>query len=95
LRGPLNYYRASPLRPPVPGDAAVQTLVLPDEAVTVRIPTDVLWGLQDAALGPGLLDGVERWVPDLRVQRLPDASHWVVHEQPATVVAAIRAALSA
>ena len=94
LRGPLNYYRASPLRPPVPGDAAVQSLVLPDEMVTVRVPTDVLWGLQDAALGPGLLDGLEHWVPDLRVQRLPDASHWVVHEQPATVVAAIRAALA-
>lgn len=95
LRGPLNYYRASPLRPPVTGDDAVKTLDLPDEAVTVRVPTHVLWGLQDIALRPGLLDGLERWVPDLKVQHLPDASHWVVHEQPATVAAAIRAALSA
>ena len=93
LRGPLNYYRASPLRPPVAGADAVNSLVLPDEDVTVRVPTDVLWGLQDTALRPGLLQGLERWVPELRVQRLPDASHWVVHEQPAVVAAAIRAAL--
>lgn len=93
LRGPLNYYRASPLRPPVPGDDALQTLHLPLGAVTVRVPTDVLWGMRDAALRPGLLQGLDRWVPDLRVQRLADASHWVVHERPATVVAAIRAAL--
>ena len=94
LRGPLNYYRASPLRPPLSADDPVHTLNLPDEAVTVKVPTWVLWGLQDAALRPGLLDGLERWVPQLQVQRLADASHWVVHEQPETVVAAIRAALS-
>ncbi len=94
LRGPLNYYRASPLRPPLSADDAIHTLSLPDEAVTVRVPTRVLWGLQDIALRPGLLDGLERWVPQLQVQRLADASHWVVHEQPGTVVAAIRAALA-
>ena len=94
LTGPLNYYRASPLRPPVaPGDA-IQTLVLPDPAVTVNVPTTVLWGLQDTALRPGLLDGLQRWVPQLNLQPLPQASHWVVHEQPETVAAAIRAALA-
>jgi pimeloyl-ACP methyl ester carboxylesterase len=93
LRGPLNYYRASPLRPPLAAGDPVNTLVLPDEAVTVHLPTRVLWGLQDAALRPGLLHGLERWVPRLQVQTLADASHWVVHEQPDTVVGAIRQAL--
>jgi pimeloyl-ACP methyl ester carboxylesterase len=108
LEGPLNYYRASPLRPaqagadatsawaPAPGSStkALQSLELPDDAVTVRVPTRVLWGEQDVALRPGLLDGLERWVPQLHVQRLPDASHWLVHEHPALVSSAVREALA-
>ncbi len=90
LAGPLNYYRASPLRPATAADDGLHALVMPDAAVTVRVPTTVLWGERDVALLPGLLDGLERWVPELRVQRLPDASHWLVHEQPACVAEAIQ-----
>lgn len=79
LEGGLNYYRASPMRP------GVGEMDIPDERVTVRVPTTVLWGERDHALLPGLLDGLERWVPDLRVVRVPEASHWIVHEQPALV----------
>ncbi|HLL11642.1 MAG TPA: alpha/beta fold hydrolase, partial [Rubrivivax sp.] len=94
LTGPLNYYRASPLRPAVAPTDAINTLVLPDEAVTVRVPTTLLWGEQDKALLPGLLRGLERWVPQLDVQRVPDASHWLIHEQPDRVVDQILALLS-
>ncbi len=94
LAGPLNYYRASPLRPPRGADVAARQLVLPDEAVTVRVPTTVLWGERDAALLPGLLDGLERWVPELHVQRVPDASHWIVHEKPALVAGTIKRLLA-
>lgn len=87
LEGGLNYYRASPMRP------GVGEMDIPDERVTVRVPTTVLWGEQDHALLPGLIDGLERWVPDLRVRRVPDASHWIVHEQPALVVEEILRAL--
>ncbi len=89
LTGPVNYYRASPLRPPAGPADPLHTLVLPDEAVTVRVPTTVLWGEKDTALRPGLLDGLERWVPELELIRVPDASHWIVHEQPALVAATI------
>ena len=89
LTGPLNYYRASPLKPAIDPNDALHTLVLPDAAVTVRVPTTVLWGERDKALLPGLLDGLERWVPDLKVVRVPDASHWIVHEQPALMAAQI------
>ncbi len=85
LQGPLNYYAASPLRPPTSATDTLHTLVLPDEAVTVRVPTTVLWGEQDRALLPALLEGLDRWVPQLAVQRWPEASHWVVHEQPERV----------
>jgi pimeloyl-ACP methyl ester carboxylesterase len=89
LDGALNYYRASPLRPPsAPGDA-VMTLQLPPDAVTVHVPTTVLWAEADSALRLTLLDGLEAWVPTLEVRRVPGATHWLVHEQPALIVATI------
>jgi len=94
LTGPLNYYRASPLRPANRPEDALHKVVLDDAAVTVRVPTHVLWGEQDHALLPGLLEGLERWVPALTVERVPEASHWIVHEQPARVVATIRSLLA-
>ena len=89
LTGGLNYYRASPLRPPRAGDAAAAGVALPPEAFTVALPTLVLWAMQDSALLPGLLDGLERWVPRLQVERIERATHWVVHEQPQRVAASI------
>ena len=95
LDGPLNYYRASPLAPPVDGDTSLAALRLPAEAVTVRVPTRVVWGLGDTALLPALLDGLEAFVADLQVVRVPGASHWIVHEQPALVAGQIAQALAA
>lgn len=91
LDGALNYYRASPLRPPEgPVDDSLRTLVLPPSVVNVQVPTTVLWGEDDHALRPGLLDGLDTWVPDLQIHRLPGASHWIVHEQPAWVMGHLR-----
>ena len=89
LTGGLNYYRASHLRPPRAGDAAAAGVALPPEAFTIPLPTLVLWAMQDSALLPGLLDGLERWVPRLQVERIERATHWVVHEQPQRVAASI------
>lgn len=90
----LNYYRASPLRPPQGPDDPVHALQLPDSVVRVNVPTRILWGEGDHALRPSLLDGLSQWVPQLQVERVPEASHWIVHEQPVRVVATIRAALA-
>jgi pimeloyl-ACP methyl ester carboxylesterase len=95
LNGPLNYYRASPLHPPRDADDPLHRLVLPDDAMRVTVPTTVLWGEDDAALLPGLLDGLQHWVPTLRVLRQPGASHWIVHEQPERVAEVIAGALPA
>lgn len=94
LQGGLNYYRASPLRPPTAGDAAVLALTFAPAAVTVHVPTRVVWGERDVALLPALLDGLEAYVPHLHVLRVPDATHWIVHEQPALVAREIEAALA-
>ena len=93
LTGGLNYYRASPLRPPPGPDSAVHQVRLPDDAVTSRVPTTVLWGERDKALLPELLHGLERWVPHLRIERVPEASHWIVHEQPGRVAELITSLL--
>jgi len=90
LDGALSYYRASPLRPGAPD---LHRLELPASVVQVRVPTTIVWGMKDHALLPGLLDGLEQWVFRLRVQRVPDASHWIVHERPEVVRDAIVAAL--
>jgi pimeloyl-ACP methyl ester carboxylesterase len=95
LDGALNYYRASPLRPPQVGGADLNRIELPASVVQVRVPTTVLWGLDDVALLPSLLDGLEQWVSPLRVQRVPGASHWIVHERPELVRQAVEAALAA
>ncbi len=93
LTGGLNYYRASPLYPPSPeGDpgAAAMTMDLDPAMFTVKVPTLILWGERDKALLPVLLDGIEEVVTDLRIRRIPEGSHWVVHEFPEVVNRAIR-----
>ncbi|HRL66788.1 MAG TPA: alpha/beta hydrolase [Ottowia sp.] len=90
LTGGLNYYRVSPLRPAREGDAAAAGVELPPEAFTVKPPTLVLWAMQDSALLPELLSGLQRWVPQMQLERIERATHWVVHEQPARVAASIQ-----
>ncbi|TSE28744.1 Epoxide hydrolase A [Tepidimonas thermarum] len=91
LQGGLNYYVASPLRPSTADDPAAAGVELPETLLHVRVPTQVIWGLRDQALLPSLLDGLERWVPDLRIERLPHASHWLLHEEPERVLGLIEA----
>ncbi len=93
LTGGLNYYRASPLYPPTsPEDEAKikSILDLPPEMLAVKVPTLVIWGEQDRALLTGNLDGLEDYIEDLTVKRIPDGSHWVSHEQPDRVNKLIR-----
>lgn len=93
LSGPVNYYRASPLHPPTSATDPVNSLVLPDALLHVSVPTRVIWGEADTALPPSLLDGLEAWVPDLQITRLPGLTHWLLHEDPDTVTRALEHAL--
>jgi pimeloyl-ACP methyl ester carboxylesterase len=56
----------------------------------IGAPTLVLWGELDPYLGVGLLDGLERWVADVRIQRFPTAGHWLNQQEPTAVNAALR-----
>ena len=66
------------------------TLNLPHEMLAVRAPTLVIWGEKDQALLTGNLDGLEMYVDNLTVHRIPDGSHWIIHEQPERVNRLIR-----
>ncbi len=86
LTGGCNLYRASPLRPPRPDDPAAAAVTLPPAMLTVLLPTLVLWAMDDIALPPALIEGLDDYVPELQLHQVPDASHWIVHEQPERVI---------
>ena len=81
LTGGLNFYRASPLYPPTADDPGAKKFQFKPEDFMVRVPTLVLWGDRDTALLPGCVEGLSQCVPDLKLVRVPDASHWIVHEK--------------
>ncbi len=95
LTGGCNYYRASPLRPPTPHDTSVMQISFEPDFVTVKVPTHVIWAEADIALLASLLDGLEAFVPNMRLVRVPGASHWIVHERPAFIAAQIETSLAA
>ena len=74
----LNYYRALPLAGPPP--EAVAALRERSE-----IPTLLIWGEEDVALGRELLHGTRELVPNLVLRTLPGISHWVQQDAPETV----------
>ncbi len=90
LTGGVNWYRASPLYPPIGDDPGAGKLHLDPSVFIVRAPTLVIWGERDPALLPALLDGLAAVVPELRIERIPEATHWLVHEQPQRIVSEIR-----
>jgi pimeloyl-ACP methyl ester carboxylesterase len=91
LTGGLNYYRAARLLPPAPGTPLPKTpLELDVRSLTVRVPTLVIWGDRDRALLPGNLEGLDQFVPDLTIRRIPEANHWVIHQKPDVVNGYIR-----
>ena len=48
----------------------------------ISAPTLVIWGERDCYLGSKLAEPDRDDVPNLdRVERLPDASHWVHHDE--------------
>lgn len=93
LDGPLNYYRASPLRPATAQDTSIANITLPAEMLHIAVPTLVLWAQDDIALLPCLTEGLEQHIPNLKKVDIEGATHWVVHEQPQRVIAEISAFL--
>ena len=72
----LNYYRAALRQSPR------RAL---DRMSVIEAPLLVIWGEQDRALGSELAEPDPKWVPKARVERLPEASHWVQLDAPERV----------
>ena len=92
--GMLNWYRASPMDVPPP-DAP---LAVPEgAALTVpklTIPTLVIWAMDDLALPPVNIAGLEDYVSDLTIEQVPNCGHFVPWEAPDAVNAALDAFLA-
>lgn len=92
----LNWYRASPMAVP-PMDAA---FALPEgykdaPLPPLAIPTLVIWAMDDKALPPCNLAGMDKLVTNLTLTKVHDCGHFVTWEAPAKVNAALDAFLGA
>jgi epoxide hydrolase 4 len=73
LTAMLNYYRN-----------AFPSMTLRDWSV-LQVPTLMIWGEEDTALGKELTYGTEKYVRDFQIRYIPNCSHWVQQEQPELV----------
>lgn len=76
LTSMLNYYRNLFQIKLMAGDRHWEVL---------KTPTLLIWGEKDVALGKELTYGTETYVENLQIRYVPNASHWVHHEQPALI----------
>ncbi|MGZ8419371.1 MAG: alpha/beta fold hydrolase [Allosphingosinicella sp.] len=86
----LNWYRASKMLVPAPGEAAEPPLWTHAPFPKLKMPTLVVWGLKDTALLPVQLDGLHDLIEDLRLVTSPGAGHFITWEEPGLVTSAIR-----
>jgi pimeloyl-ACP methyl ester carboxylesterase len=56
----------------------------------LEVPTLMIWGEKDVALGKELTYGTEAYVRDFQIKYIPKCSHWVQQEQPQLVNQYIR-----
>ncbi|MDB4974097.1 MAG: putative epoxide hydrolase-related protein [Myxococcaceae bacterium] len=81
LTAMLNYYRAL-FRSMINGTGR--------RGANIKVPTLLIWGEQDVALGKELTFGTERYVDNLTLRYIPDASHWVQQDAPEAVNTLLR-----
>jgi pimeloyl-ACP methyl ester carboxylesterase len=74
LTAALNYYRN-----------VGQQGILNNDWGVLEVPTLMIWGENDTALGKELTYGTEAYVRDFRIKYIPNCSHWVQQEQPQLV----------
>lgn len=71
LTAMLNYYR----------NIFQQKLFKQDWPI-LEVPTLMIWGENDTALGKELSYGTEAYVRDFQIKYIPNCSHWVQQERP-------------
>lgn len=88
--GMLNWYRASAID--LPDEDAPYALPegwAPPPMPKLTIPTLVIWALDDLALPPCNLDGLDALVENLTIAKVPGCGHFVQWERPDAVIEAM------
>jgi epoxide hydrolase 4 len=73
LTAMLNYYRNA------------FTSFQQQDWTLLDVPTLMIWGEEDAALGKELTYGTQEFVRDCQIRYIPNCSHWVQQERPELV----------
>ncbi|MEO1211583.1 MAG: alpha/beta hydrolase [Cyanobacteria bacterium J06638_20] len=71
LTAMLNYYRA-----------IASSSNMREHWEVLNVPTLMIWGEEDSALGKELTVGTDEYVRDFHLRYIPQCSHWVQQEQP-------------
>jgi pimeloyl-ACP methyl ester carboxylesterase len=87
--GMLNWYRASALAVPAMDEDAEIPGFAAGDFPKLNIPTLVIWAMDDLALPPSNIDGIEKLVPNVIVEPVSDCGHFVIWEKPDAVNAAM------
>jgi pimeloyl-ACP methyl ester carboxylesterase len=85
----LNWYRASRVHVPQPGEQAEIPAWVGD-VPKIGVPIRVIWGLEDKALLPIQLEGIGEVGDDVEVVPLPGVGHFAPWEAPKEVADALR-----
>lgn len=83
--GMLNWYRASSIVVPAPGETPERPTFLDQPFPKLTIPTLVIWATDDKALPAVNLEGMEELVPGAKIVPVPDCGHFVPWEAPEAV----------
>ncbi|NCP12454.1 MAG: alpha/beta hydrolase [Sphingomonadales bacterium] len=86
----INWYRATPLVVPAIGEDAARPAMLDAPFPPIAVPTLVIWATDDLALRPCLIEGLDEYVADLTLVKVPGCGHFVPWEAPQAVNTALR-----
>ena len=85
----LNWYRASPINVPAMDEDVASTDFLDAPFPKLTMPVLVVWGMEDRALRPSQLEGLDEHVDDLTITRIEGAGHFSPWEAPKAVTKAM------
>lgn len=96
LRSMVDWYRASPMRIPPPGERIPPDALPAWDRARFRLamPHLVVWGMEDVAFLPEMRLGAEPFADAFELEEVPGADHWVIHRELDRVAERIAAFLA-
>ncbi len=89
----LNWYRAATIVVPAMDEIPERPAFLDAPFPVLQMPVLVVWGMDDKALTPSQLEGLDTLCADLKIIRVEGAGHFITWEKPEAVTGALRAFL--